>query len=249
MLIDHVGYLLLGCGILYILPPGDPRYEMCHFLYRVMRCVGRISFPVYAFLLTEGIVHTSSWLNYALRLGGFALLSEIPYDLMRVQKPVAFEGQNVFFTLLIGLLTVKAAERAAGWIQRWRIHCRGMGEPIYGDGWYLLTWMTAIGLGCVAAMLLRTDYSSIGVFLIVLLYYFRQEPLKKCAAGFLWMFAASGRMYYVWGFGAAFLLIYLYNGEQGSRRGKYAFYLFYPAHILVLYLIFCWLMERGGMIP
>ncbi len=243
MLIDHTAYLLLGCGIQFILSPVDPHYGMWYLLYRVMRTIGRIAFPVYGFLLAEGIIHTRSWKKYALRLGGFALLSEIPYDLLCDQTLVAPRIQNVFFTLLIALLTIKAAEGAVDRIQR-RELCRA-GQTVLapaGDK-YLLIWMTVIGLGCVAAMLLRTDYGSAGVFLIVLLYLLRQQPLKKCVIGFFWMILASGKLYYIWGYAAAFFLIGLYNGEPGRRSGKYAFYLFYPVHILLLYGIFCWLIK------
>lgn len=238
MLIDHTAYLLLGCGVQVILSPADPRYGKWYLLYRAMRTIGRIAFPVYAFLLTEGIVHTRSWKKYALRLSGFALLSEIPFDLLCEQKFVALRMQNVFFTLLIALLTIKAAEGAVDLVQKREFRRTGQITWLPSEDKYLLIWMTATGLGCVAAMLLRTDYKSEGVFLIVMLYVLRRQPLKKCMIGFLWMSLVSGKIYYIWGFAAAFFLIGLYNGEPGSRRGKYAFYLFYPVHILLLYGIF-----------
>lgn len=247
MLIDHTGYLLLGYGVLSILHSGDPRYGKWYCLYRIMRCIGRIAFPVYAFLLTEGIVYTRSWKKYALRLGIFALLSEIPFDLMCHQKMISFETQNVFFTLLIGLLTVKAAEGTSQWLERQKMQPGDKNLLMAGMDKTLLAWITAAGLGCVIAALLKTDYNYTGILLIVLLYRLRQERLKKCVAGFLWIFAALGRTYYIWGLAVAFLLIYFYNGEPGSRRGKYAFYIFYPAHILLLYLIFCWLKGQAGM--
>ena len=87
MLIDHMGYLLLGYGVLWVLPESAIQYVKWYRIYWMMRCVGRVAFPVYAFLLTEGIVHTRDWKRYAWRLGIFAFLSEIPFDFMCFQKP------------------------------------------------------------------------------------------------------------------------------------------------------------------
>lgn len=160
MLIDHMGYLLLGYGVLWVLPESAIQYVKWYRIYWMMRCVGRVAFPVYAFLLTEGIVHTRDWKRYAWRLGIFAFLSEIPFDFMCFQKPFSMAGQNVFFTLLIGLLTVKAAEHASGRIS---------GEK------RMTVWIVITGLGCVTAVLLRTDYDYTGVILIVLLHLDRKS--------------------------------------------------------------------------
>ncbi|MCI9163820.1 MAG: conjugal transfer protein TraX [Lachnospiraceae bacterium] len=229
MLIDHTAYLLLGCGILRALPGEAPGYAGYYQMYQVMRCVGRAAFPIYAFLLTEGIAHTRDWKRYGLRLGMFALISEIPFDLLCFQQPVCLDGQNVFFTLLLGLLAVKGAEWAAG---------RASRAQHYPGEKSSLAWVVAAGLGCQAAVFLRTDYDASGVLLVVLLYLLRKTPLKQCIAGFFWLLVTEGRWHYAPGLAAAFLLIGLYNGERGSKRGKYAFYAFYPLHLAALYLIY-----------
>ena len=92
MIIDHVG------AILY--PEA-----------RVLRIIGRIAFPIYAFLVAEGFYHTKNVKKYMLRLLLFALVSEIPFDLALTGQILEFGHQNVFFTLFAGLLLMELYSR------------------------------------------------------------------------------------------------------------------------------------------
>ena len=136
MLIDHIGAAVLarllmvnGLGeldqtntdaIMQWLSANGALYWM----YTVMRMIGRVAFPIFCFLLVEGFLHTHDVKKYAMRLGLFALLSEIPFDLAFSSKILEFNYQNVFFTLFIGLLTMiayRAVEEKEEWNQALKV--------------------------------------------------------------------------------------------------------------------------------
>lgn len=81
----------------------------------VMRMIGRLGFPIFCFLLTEGFQKTRNLKKYILRLGLFALISEIPFDLAFSGQVLEFQYQNVYFTLLIGILGLAAFDFVAKW--------------------------------------------------------------------------------------------------------------------------------------
>ena len=123
-------------------------------------CIGRISFPIYCFLLVEGFYHTKSRMNYGLRLLVLGMISELPYNFVLYGSLFFPERQNIFFTLLIGLLLMVMLERTARTEVQW--------------GWTI----AAMGI----AWLLRVSYSYWGILHIVFFYYFRNSLLKKTGA-------------------------------------------------------------------
>ncbi len=209
MLIDHsAATILKDLGSLAFQQGRIELYQQISSAYRIFRGIGRLAFPIFCFLLVEGFFHTRSVRKYALRLFLFALFSEFFFDF--ALKPNYFypEKQNVFFTLLIGLITIYSMDLA----QR---------MPI-------LQFMAAAA-GMFFAEGLMTDYNWKGVFLIVVLYFFHEYPLYSCIVGAMaisWENVAP----------LSFIPIYLYNGKRGLSL-KYAFYFFYPAHLLFLGLI------------
>lgn len=193
MIIDHTGAVLF---------PGD----------LVFRYIGRISFPVFCFLLVEGFSHTRDMRKYMLRLGVFAVISEIPYDLAFRDTVLEFGHQNVFFSLFIGVVMMYALEKNAEW-------------PIKVTEVLLAMWV---------AVFLRTDYGFKGILLISNYYFLRRYRWRKHVAGAVWNLLWNQIQRY--GVFATVFLV-LYNGEKGPSM-KYFFYLFYPLHLLVLYAIY-----------
>ena len=200
MLIDHVGLLFF---------PGDPLW----------RAVGRVSFPLFAFLVAEGFRRTSNVNRYFFRLCVFAVISQIPYALVRhaAGSPPAL---NIFFTLAAGLLALVLLSRLP---VRYGVPC-------------------AI-LICVAAEVLSFDYGAYGVLTILSSAVFIKHrrsgiallsaiPLADTIVRFL-SGVLSIQIYAV----LSVPLIALYNGEHGINLPRRLLYWFYPVHLLLLWLI------------
>lgn len=193
MVIDHIGAIFF---------PGELMF----------RYIGRLAFPIFCFLLVEGVHYTHDIRQYMLRLGMFAVISEVPYDLAFHGKVLEFGGQNVFFTLLLGVILLYLLERNDEW-------------PVKASEVVLIMWVAGV---------MRTDYSYKGIFLISMFYLFRRYRLVSLAGGALWNFLWNNR---IQEYGAlAMIPLVLYNGERG-RKMKYFFYVFYPLHLTILYAI------------
>lgn len=210
MFIDHSA-LLLNSELAFLSAPLFPALGNKITLYFIMRRIGRLAFPLFCFLISEGFLHTRNRKNYLLRLLVFAFISEIPFNLLVSGHIFRPTKQNVFFTLFFGALLIYILEHTKS------------------------EWMRAIGMVAVlyATILLKPDYGSAGAVLILLIYLFRTRPALQVAAAFPLL---SGKITAL----AAFVPINLYNGQRGfirSRALKYGFYLFYPLHILVLVAI------------
>ena len=222
MLCDHAAIRLLAYGLipaLYVAGK-DTVAECWNQAFWILRSVGRMAFPIYVFLLTEGFCHTRNRRRYALRLGVFALISEIPFDLLVYGKIWDIHSQNVFFTLFLGVLMLTAVD----WIGR------------NTDAAHSQYRQMAVVVGAaLLAWFLRTDYDAAGIMLIAVLFWFRLTPDTACLAGFVLMAAAEFRPVYIPGLAVSFFLIRCYNGTRGSWKGKWFFYLVYPVHLLVLY--------------
>lgn len=208
MFLDHCGACLLEGGLLRLdsVQADMVLWRLLFVIDRILRLTGRISFPIFCFLLVEGFLHTKNRTNYAVRLFVFALLSEIPFDLAICHTLFDFRVQNVFFTLLIGLLVMIFCDR---------LHKRPLAQ------------IAVLAGGALFAYILRTDYSYKGVLLIEILYLFRYDRVKQTLAGalaFCWEITAP----------LAFIPVWYYNGRRGLRT-RWFFYWFYPIHLLLLW--------------
>lgn len=239
MLLDHTAAVLVA-------PNSDA--------YTLMRIVGRIAFPIFCFLIVEGFEHTRSVAKYTGRLAIFALLSEIPFDLAFHDSLLeVYYGQNVFFTLLLGLLAITAAGRGVPWLLKRIFQNTERAE----DRWVqMLIASPAIALCCWLASLMKTDYGWFGVLCICLFYLLREQRvlamlafallntfryclsiLPDSSTYALFCLRIYGLDTVQWFAPMAAWPILSYNGKSGSRRFKSWFYIFYPAHLLVLWAI------------
>lgn len=225
MFLDHLGATLVWSAYLQ-----NPTQTLAA-AYTDLRTVGRIAFPIFCFLLAEGFFHTRSRGKYALRLGAFCLLSEIPFDIAFNNPANGFlelSSQNVFFTLLLGFLAMWACEALP---ERWPAGVR------------IPAQITIVALLGAAAELLETDYGLFGVCLIAALYWGKRWP----GLGKPWQQAVLGSIAVlcycclkdnwieIWAV-LGLTLTLLYDGRRG-RGLKWFFYLFYPAHLLALGLL------------
>lgn len=193
MMADHIGAVLFPEQVIF-------------------RVVGRLAFPIFAYLLVEGFFYTRDIKRYMYRMGALALLSEIPFDLTANGVILEFGHQNIFFTLFIGLAMMYFLLKTAGRAQMIMVA--------------LLFFLLADAL--------RTDYGGVGVLMILCFYLFRDDMLWKVISVVFVNVALMGgiQMFAVF----ALVPIYLHNGKQG-RRAKWFFYGFYPVHLFLLFLV------------
>lgn len=251
MLIDHA-------GAIFISPSTNPE------LYTVARVIGRLAFPIFVFLVVEGFFHTRDVKKYLKRLGIFALISEIPFDIafyhLRFQSNLIEdirnvfqnyreyklwelvdrfnENQNVFFTLFIGLLLIYLMSLVERKFQNQMIISNLVDAALT---------IGALGL----AYFLKTDYDIAGVLIFVSFYLFRGSKAMLsfciliisatilCNTESIQSFLMTGNFIYIISMFTPFAMVPIafYNGKKG-KSVKYLFYIFYPAHLIILFLIY-----------
>ncbi len=205
-----------------------------------MTCVGRLAFPIFAFLLVEGFFHTRSRKKYALRLLTWALISEIPFNLMCAGRMFYPIHQNVLWTFLISFGLMAWNERLKD-APTWR---------------KFLRWFFTFLAGMVVGTLTMVDYYGYGVATVLVFYLFRHKPWQdwpgqalclywinvKMMGGLVYEFELLGRLWVIHQQGFALLAlipIWLYRGRKGhsSKAFQYFCYAFYPVHMLILALL------------
>ncbi len=212
MLGDHCAY--------YLMEHGTPAYE-------ILRCFGRIAFPVFAFLIAEGFANTRNRTRYLLIILGFAVISELPWYLLNG----ADGTHNIMFTLALGVVALAAFDRL----------CEH--GPIC---------FVAMLLVASLAWLIGADYEWQGVLMIVIFYILSRQTIEpwqprhkvNCPAQSLRQVIFAFPLMATYGLTGAILtsaIIFLYDGTRGCIKdavAKYSFYAFYPLHLLLIHIIF-----------
>lgn len=198
-----------------------------------MRCVGRLAFPIFSFLLAEGFFHTKNFLKYIGRIFVCALIAEAPFDLMSSGRLVNLSHQNVLWTFLLALFLMWIVEQHRNYSDK-----RSRVMPII--------WVV---LGFFLGEALATDYSGAGVLMVLVFYFFRERTPANIVMQFVFLFILNAffvpsAFIPVFGFEIpqqalavlALPLIWLYQGRQGyhTQGFQYLCYAFYPSHALIL---------------
>lgn len=206
-----------------------------------LTCVGRLAFPIFAFLTVEGYFHTRSFKRYLLRMLVCAVLSEVPFDLLCEGTFFYPFHQNVLWTLMLGLLGIRLMETVREKGKIWL---------------YALTAAIVTASGFLLGTLTMVDYFGMGVLMVFLFYFFRGRKWWCLLGQILTLYWVNvemigGLFYPVTVLGMdleisqqglalfALIPIWLYRGRQGhhSKIFQYACYAFYPVHMLLLAFI------------
>lgn len=232
MLGDHIGHAMLSYHI------GNAAFA------EILRIIGRIAFPIFAFLIVQGFKKTHNVLLYILRLLAAGIISEIPFNLLTHAVWRYDSNKNVMFTLAISLVALVFVDMCIKGRNEVRFFC-----------------VFPILAACYLAREFGVDYGYLGVLLIVAIYFFDGADFKGklCILPILLLFGVrqvlisvvKGEAVTSWQItqiysALSFIPIMFYNGKRGGKNGseagrkikQYLFYLFYPAHMLVIYLVF-----------
>ena len=208
MVIDHCAYFLMDNN---------------STLYEAMRCVGRIAFPVFAFLIAEGFAYTHNRKRYFTRLLVFAVISEVSWYLLNG----ADGTHNVMFTLALGVVALAVLEK----LKENSVLC---GIAILSIA-YLATWS-------------GVEYEWRGILMILVFNLLRNQNdnLPFPYGRMMQLLCAFPLMMHYGSIGAllACMTIFLYDGARGFIKGnvaKYGFYAFYPVHLLLIWCVITFL--------
>lgn len=201
--------------------------------------IGRIAFPIFAFQVAEGFFLTHDRKKYLKRMFLFALISELPFNLMAEGGVFAPMHQNVMFTFCLALLAMTVLE----WAKK-------KGKPVF-----FLVLAVTVPVAYLVGFFTFVDYFGYGILMVLTFYLFRNVPFGWLGellclwyvnwveiGGLVFNVEVLGRIWQIPEQGFALLAlipIWLYNGKQGphSKKIQYACYAFYPAHMLALYLL------------
>ena len=173
------------------------------------KAVGRLAFPLFCFLLCQGAEHSRNLIRYALRLALGALLAEIPYDLL-FYGGIDWTHCNTMVTLLLGLPVAVAIKREAK------------------------KWLPLGIISVLVAELIGADYGGFGILMVMLFALPAKPEIRLLTMALLCL--ATGEVIQLFAL-LSFVPIVLYSGRKATNSTvlQWGFYLFYPAHMMILW--------------
>ena len=185
-----------------------------------MRIIGRIALPLFAFCISEGYIHTKDKKRYLKRLFLFSIISEIPFNLLLNGTIIYLEHQNVILTFSIAVLSLIIFDKIT----------TNKKKISYVFGTFIVL------LFAVISLLLKTDYNLFAVLLVFIYYVFNSKGNNiRNIIGTVYQLLLRNVGIYIFG-ALSCIPIFLYNGKKGKGI-KWLFYIFYPGHMLIIYLI------------
>lgn len=204
MFIDHSGYVIFNG-------------------FSFMNYIGRLAFPIFAFSITEGYIHTSNLKKYFLRLFIFAIISQIPYMLFLSTFTDSY-SLNILFTFILGLIAITVYNK---------LENKTLG-------------LIFLVLCLIIAQIFHFDYDWFGIAIIFIFYILKKQKLymnifflMSTFIKYFYMFMKTSitKYWLIMLFCMlAIIPINLYNGKKG-KSFKYLFYVFYPLHLILLFLL------------
>lgn len=205
-----------------------------------LTCIGRLAFPIYAFMIVEGYFRTKNLKKYVLRLLVFAILSEIPFNLAMGSSIFYPIHQNVLWNFLISIGLIHWNEKSKE-KQVWK---------------RALVVIISVCVAYIGGILTFADFYSAGIFMVLVFYFFKNKTWWcylgqliclwyinfEMIGGFSYEVNIFGQTHFIARQGFALLSlipIWLYKGKQGyySKKMRYVYYMFYPIHLLILGII------------
>ena len=218
MFIDHIGYGVVHNYLIKHAMDIDPaRYTTLNNVYEVCKGIGRLAFPIFCFFIVEGFIRTHDVKKYLLRLGIFAAISEVPFDLGLFGSLWKDDHQNILITFFIAILMLLCIR----YIEQ---NVLGLSVAVV---WFVK--ICAIIAFSDLAFVLHTDYSWKCMLLAAVLYFMRSAGPVSLICGAA---ATSWEKYAP----ISFVLLYFYDPSIRPRF-KYAFYAFYPLNFVIVWLI------------
>lgn len=214
-----------------------------NFIRFDLYAVGAMAFPVFCYLLSEGFHYTKNRRRYIGLMLVFAIVSELPFDLgffANLSKrtgtfPFYWGYQNVFFTLCLGLIALECVERFS-------CNSKKKTDKIKS----LSLQVASVAIIAIASELIKCDYGKNGILFIVAFYICRQNRVYQILLFLVTYMLVTGEQPTVYII-LSCLMILFYNGARGKLKLKYFFYVFYPLHISLLYIVTLFLPRLIGL--
>ena len=198
--------------------------QIYHWIYPLC-IIGRLAFPIFAYMIAEGFTHTHNRKKYLATMCIYALVCQIVYSIATGSL-----YQCILVTFALSILLLCVLDNA--------LKKKSFGSILCVAICLVFIWFVCQG---IPLLLPRTDYmidyGFFGVLLPVLIYLPKRKPYKLAVTAAVLLVLSYELQVFQWYSLCAIPLLFLYNGQRGSKKLKYLFYIYYPVHLVVIYAL------------